>query len=92
MKREPKTVGTRVRFLLEGLGASRRDDLSHFTRETYGVEDEGVIAFAHPNPSVRTVGWVFVEVASKECPGEKRYVAVRSGMFAAIVPAKKLSK
>jgi hypothetical protein len=72
-------IGTRVRFTIDQLGASRRDELYVVTGEVYGVGDEGVVAFRHSNTRM-CPNWVYVEVASKAAPGEKRYVGVTRHM------------
>ncbi len=73
--------GTRVRFVKSDLGASERDDLSHVVEEKFGVGDEGVIAFPHPNKTIAVVGWCYVEVQSKTIPGRLLYVGVRANMI-----------
>jgi hypothetical protein len=72
-------AGTRVRFTIDKLGASRRDELRWVTGESYGVGDEGHVAFPHPNRK-RCPEWFYVEVESKNTPGEKRYVGVTARM------------
>ncbi len=61
-----------------------RTDLAHVVDETFGVGDEGRAAFPHPNKRIATVGWFYVEVASKKNPdGHPLFVPVRSGMWEA---------
>lgn len=74
-------AGTRVRFVKDNLGASRRDDLGHVVEETYGLGDEGRVAFRHPNKKA-CPDWFYVEVDSKKVPGEKLYVGVTARMIA----------
>ena len=81
----PPKKGTRVRFTCDGLGASRREDLSRVTGEVYGVGDEGIVAFRHPNKA-RLPEWFYVEVNSKGVTGEKRYVGVTGSMYEIITP------
>lgn len=79
--------GQRVRFTRDNLGASLRDELYCVTAERYGTEDKGIVSFPHhPNqkPAPRGCkGWWYVEVDSKEVPGEKRYVGVHPMMVEA---------
>lgn len=72
----PLRKGTRVRFTIEDLGASRRDDLSRVVRETPAVGQEGIVAFAHPNPRLASEGWFFVAIDSREERGTTLYVGV----------------
>ena len=72
-------IGTFVSFTTPSLGASRRDELHATTGEVYGPGDSGVVAFPHPNRKA-CPNWVYVEVDSKEIPGEKRYVGVTARM------------
>lgn len=68
--------GTRVRFTVDGLGASKFNELHHFaTGDVYNRGDEGVVAFRHPNKK-NCPDWFYVEVPSKEEPGALRYVGV----------------
>ncbi len=71
--------GTRVGFLTNNLGASKQDELYGVTGEIYGVGDSGKVAFNHPNKKA-CPDWFYVEVESKEEPGEKRYVGVTARM------------
>ena len=73
-------IGTPVRFLLNKLGASRRDQLFAVTGDDFGIGDGGVVAFAHPNQKACR-GWVYVEVESK-VTDEKLYVGVGPSMVA----------
>lgn len=73
-------VGTRVKFTLDRLGACpNKEDLFHTTEEIYGAGDVGIVSFPHPN-RVALPDWFYVEVDSKEKPGEKRYVGVSEHM------------
>jgi hypothetical protein len=76
-------VGSRVRFTADKLGASKRDELWCVTGEDYGAGDEGVVAFPHPNKK-NLPDWFYVEVDSKEEPGEKRYIGVSPRMVEAV--------
>jgi len=76
-------LGTKVRFLVDGLGASRRDELFAVVEDTYGTVDEGVVAFKHPNQQACR-GWVYVEVTGKSDPAEKLYVGVSPTMVEAV--------
>lgn len=74
-------VGTKVRFLRNNLGASERDDLSHFVEEKFSIGDVGIVAFPHPNaenkkhPMRKVLKEIaYVEVESREQPGHKLYV------------------
>lgn len=66
-------VDTRVRIIGKDLGASRLAELWKITDELYGAGDIGRVAFQHPNARL-AAEWFYVEVDSKEVPGEKRYV------------------
>jgi hypothetical protein len=73
--------GTRVRFTRNGLGVSRRDDLSHVVAsEVANIGDVGTVAFRHPNVT-KCADWVYVEVDSKTEPGLKLYVGVSPSMI-----------
>ncbi|HZL96041.1 MAG TPA: hypothetical protein VFB99_20455 [Vicinamibacterales bacterium] len=79
--------GQRVRFTRDNLGASLRDELYCVTAERYNIGDEGVVSFPHPNQKPAPMGckgWWYVEVDSKDVPGEKRYVGVHPMMVAAV--------
>jgi len=78
----PFPPGSRVKFTINNLGASLRTELSRVTEETYGTDDAGVVAFAHPNRKA-CPDWVYVEVDSKNEPGAKRYVGVNPHMVEA---------
>jgi hypothetical protein len=81
----PVPAGAKVRFTMDSLGASRRDDLGHVVAETFGIGDEGQAAFIHPHKMCAATGWFYVEVVSK-VNGEKLYVGVRSGMWEEATP------
>lgn len=67
------TLGPRVRFAMPNLGASAPQTLFCATGDLYGPEDEGVVAFAHPN-SKMCPDWYYVEVDSKIGEPRKLYV------------------
>lgn len=64
-------IGKRVRFTVEGLGASELDDLGHVVGDVVvGPPMEGTVAFLHPNPKLR------VEHTSRTGEPHWFYVAV----------------
>jgi hypothetical protein len=72
----PTTLGPKVRFTVNGLGASEANNLGKYVRgNDYGTNDVGIVAFEHPN--VRACAcWVYIEVDSKTGPARSLYVAV----------------
>lgn len=74
-------IGTKVRFTVDGLGASERDNLGRVTSEVYGIGDTGTVHYAHPNPQCK--GWFYVEVESRRERGHKLYVGVAPHMVEA---------
>ena len=72
----PPHEGMRVRFLINNLGASLRNDLSHTVEEVFGLGDAGTVVFQHSNVALRSEGWWYVEVARKVAPGLALYVGV----------------
>jgi hypothetical protein len=72
-------IGDKVRFITDQLGASRRDELYQVTSDTYGIGDEGYVAFYHPNQKT-CPDWFYVEVDSKTEPGVKLYVGITTRM------------
>lgn len=73
-------IGSKVRFTRNGLGLSRRDDLSRVVAETVNAGDVGTVAFRHPNKRM-CPDWVYVEVESKAEPGTKLYAGVGPSMI-----------
>lgn len=53
-------LGKRVRFTMDGLGASKLGELHCCVEKTFGSGDEGEVAFLHPNPEMRD--WFYVQV------------------------------
>lgn len=78
------TEGPRVRLTRNDLGASNPENLSRLEPDTYGIGDEGVLAFEHPNQD-RCCGWVYIEVDSKIGAPRKLYVAVGPRMYEVIM-------
>jgi hypothetical protein len=68
--------GTKVRFVVDKLGASEHGDLGHVVDDVYGIGDVGVVAFLHPHSKLAHDGWLYCEVDSKSGPARKLYVAV----------------
>jgi len=73
------SVGTAVRFTVNGLGASERDNLNAVTGDTYGVDEVGTVAFRHPNVAALP-HWFYVQVWSKSGKPRDLFVGVDLNM------------
>lgn len=76
------TIGTKVRFVIDHLGAQRSMNgkatnglqlVPGVVPELFGRNDHGVVAFPHPNERLKD--WWYVEVDSRTEPGLKLYVS-----------------
>ena len=77
--------GTRVRFTVDRLGASEINNLGVIVAEPWGIGDEGVVSFPHPNRNLANEGWVYVEVRSR-IDGRPLYVGVSQRMIEVCQP------